>query len=188
MFNITQRFQDITGYMSTVACFIAALVSIVSLIQLNLAGYNEIPGDLTIKNTQNVLRFSRTYGGHSGSGKENVRMKFDLKTDLTPLFNWNTKQVFVYLVGLYDGPSDHPEAESKVVFWDEIIKDEHHAKLNLRNRKTKYSVYDYYSSMQDRNVTVKLEFNVQPWIGPEVWGVVDAADEVTFKAPTSKGN
>lgn len=28
-------------------------------------------------------------------------LRFDLNTDLTPLFNWNTKQLFLYLTAEY---------------------------------------------------------------------------------------
>jgi len=33
-------------------------------------------------------------------------LTFDLKTDLTPLFNWNVKQLFLYLTAEYVTPNN----------------------------------------------------------------------------------
>lgn len=45
-----------------------------------------------------------------------------LNTDLSPLFNWNTKQVFIYLAAEYEGKeikqkSIDERTENQVVFW-----------------------------------------------------------------------
>ncbi|VEU21963.1 DEKNAAC102981 [Brettanomyces naardenensis] len=190
MFSLSQRLQDISGFMTTTIFVMAVVISVVSIVQLNLSGYQSLPGDITVNDTHNSIRYSRNYGGKSGHGKENVKLRFDLDADLTPLFNWNTKQVFVYLVGEYDGPEKgdlkQSEEHSKVIFWDHIIPDASHAKLSLRNKKSKYSVYDYYPVLSNRTASVKLEFNVQPWVGPLIWGTLDATDEVRFHDPKSK--
>ncbi|QPG73238.1 hypothetical protein FOA43_000545 [Brettanomyces nanus] len=193
MFTIAQRAQDVTGLMTTTMFVMAIVVSVISFIQLNVEGYQSIPGELVVRGTHNSVRYSRNYGGKSGRGKENVKLRFDLNADLTPLFNWNTKQVFVYLVGEYDGPDNaegikNLEEHSKVVFWDHIIPDANHAQLSLKNKKSKYSVYDYYPTLENRTASVKLEFNVQPWIGPLIWGTLNTEDEVTFHKPKSKKN
>lgn len=52
------------------------------------------------------MKFSRRYGSPSGKPKENSKIVFDLDADLTSLFNWNTKQVFVYLTAEYPGKSE----------------------------------------------------------------------------------
>lgn len=52
------------------------------------------------------MKFSRRFGSVGGKPKENSKLIFDLESDLTPLFNWNTKQVFVYLTAEYPGKSN----------------------------------------------------------------------------------
>lgn len=51
------------------------------------------------------MKFSRRFGSVGGKPKENTKLIFDIESDLTPLFNWNTKQVFVYLTAEYPGKS-----------------------------------------------------------------------------------
>lgn len=75
-------------------------------------------------------------------------MNFDLDADLTPLFNWNTKQVFVYLTAEYDGGSKRTDISNKVTFWDKIILTKEDAVLSLRNQRSTYSVYDVQRSFK----------------------------------------
>ena len=43
--------------------------------------------------------------------------------DLTSLYNWNTKQLFVYILATYPSASSDPAAPpSQAVIWDQIIK------------------------------------------------------------------
>lgn len=77
-----------------------------------------------------------------------MRLNFDLDADLTPLFNWNTKQVFVYLTAEYDGGSKRSDINNKVTFWDRIITSSDKAVISLRNERSAYSVYDIQSSFK----------------------------------------
>lgn len=188
MFSLSQRFQDITGFMSSTVLVMAAIISVISIIQLNINQYDNLQGQLKIRNTHNHVRYSRNYGGSYNKGKENLRMRFDLDADLRPLFNWDTKQVIAYVVGEYQntrntGNSKGEPSSSKVVFWDRIISDADHAKLHLRNKKSKYSIYDYYSSFGNNSMKMSLEFNVQPWVGPLTWGSVNATDTMLVEKP-----
>ncbi len=182
MFSLSQRFQDITGFLSTTVMVMSVIISIISIIQLNMGGYQHLPGELAIRKTFNNVRFSRNFGGKYGSGKENIRLRFDLQTDLSSLFNWNTKQVIIYLVGNYNNTENNEieSSDSKVIFWDRIIRDRDHAKIHFRNKKSKYSVYDYYPTLANRTATMKLEFNVQPWVGPLIWGAIGTNDTIVF--------
>lgn len=51
--------------------------------------------------------------------------------DLSPLFNWNTKQLFVYLQAEY---SDAQGVKNEVVIWDKIIRTKEDANLSLNGR------------------------------------------------------
>lgn len=70
-----------------------------------------------------------------------MKLSFDLDADLTPLFNWNTKQVFVYLTASYDGKLKST-VKSEVTLWDSIITDKETAHISLKNARSKYSVWD----------------------------------------------
>lgn len=59
-----------------------------------------------------------------------------MNKDLRPLFNYNTKQLFIYLVAEYSTPN-FPHNE--VVVWDRIIRKSKDAKINLSGAKNKYA-------------------------------------------------
>ncbi|XP_076467963.1 signal peptidase complex subunit 3-like [Babylonia areolata] len=95
---------------------------------------------------------------------------FDLFADLTPLFNWNVKQLFLYLTAEYK-TADHKL--NQVVLWDKIIMRGENAILNLKNANTKYYFWDYGNGLRgNNNVTLSLSWNVIPNAGtlPKVMG------------------
>ena len=56
-------------------------------------------------------------------------LTFDLKADLTPLFNWNVKQLFLYLTAEYETQAN---VVNQVVLWDKIIQRGENAVLDYR--------------------------------------------------------
>jgi signal peptidase complex subunit 3 len=97
-------------------------------------------------------------------------INFDLYTDLNPIFNWNVKQLFLYLTAEYK-TNDHKL--NQVVVWDKIIERGDNTLLDLRNANTKYYFWDYGSGLRGHeNVTLTLSWNVIPNAGtlPKVRG------------------
>ncbi len=66
-------------------------------------------------------------------------LTFDLHADLTPLFNWNVKQLFLYLTAEYSTPKN---AVNQVVLWDKIIQRGDDAILDYKSMNTKYYFWD----------------------------------------------
>lgn len=126
---------------------------------------------------------SRRFGAVSNKEKENNKLTFDLDADLSPLFNWNTKQVFAYLTAEYPGKSDG--SSSKVTYWDKIITSKDKANLTLYNEKSKYSVWDVEDTFRNREATVKLEWDIQPYVGLLVSGSTRGEATVVFPDPTT---
>eukprot|EP00049_Salpingoeca_infusionum_P008639 m.142803 g.142803 ORF g.142803 m.142803 type:complete len:180 (+) comp14070_c2_seq2:87-626(+) len=89
--------------------------------------------------------------------------KFHLNADFTPLFNWNTKQLFVYVVAEYT----HEQTPfNQVVIWDKIIqRDDGNEKLALQKLKIKYPFFDDRGALLGNNVTLSLHWNVIPVAG-----------------------
>jgi hypothetical protein len=74
----------------------------------------------TIPNTNSVKGRPHYY---STKREEYAQIRFDLDADLTPLFNWNTKQLFVYVYATYSS-SDNTNTQtraSEAIIWDSII-------------------------------------------------------------------
>lgn len=124
------------------------------------------------------IKYSFNYGSTNRQPKENAKIQFDLDADLTSLFNWNTKQVFVYVTAEYPGKSDG--SSNRVTFWDKIIVSKEDAKLHLVNQRSKYSVWDVEKSFRGREAVVRLEWNIQPHIGPLIFGETEATATFNF--------
>lgn len=95
---------------------------------------------------------------------------FDLQTDLSDIFNWNVKQLFLYLTAEYK-TADHKL--NQVVIWDKIIRRGENAIIDYRKANTKYYFWDYGNGLRgNKNVTLTLSWNVIPNAGtlPKVMG------------------
>lgn len=55
---------------------------------------------------------------YSSKKEEYAIIKFSLDADLSSLFTWNTKQLFVYVTAEWPGPEN---ATNEAVIWDSII-------------------------------------------------------------------
>jgi len=90
-------------------------------------------------------------------------LTFDLKVDLEPLFNWNVKQLFLYLSAEYSTPKNKV---NQVVLWDKIIQRGENAVLDYRSMNTKYYFWDDGNGLKNhQNVTLTLSWNVIPNAG-----------------------
>lgn len=188
MFSLSTRFQAVANQSLSASIAVCVLVALISAVQLYVGGawhisstgINNVLASATIKH-------SRSFGAANGKSKENSKIAFDLDADLSPLFNWNTKQVFVYLTAEYPGKTDG--ASNKVTYWDKIITSADDAVILVKNQNAKYSVWDVERSFRGRNATLKLEWNIQPWVGPLLFGETDTATTFQFalaKTPKPK--
>jgi len=185
MFNLATRFQQAGNQALTASSILAGIVIFLTFVQL----YRDNVWSIDTTKISNIrpsasIKQSFQYGSLNRKPKENSKIQFDLSADLTPLFNWNTKQIFVYLTAEYPGKS--PESSNKVVYWDKIIETKEDAVLNLKNVKSKYSVWDVEKSFRKRTANVKLEWNIQPWIGPLVFGETSMNSSFDFAEVVQK--
>lgn len=179
MFNLSSRVQAAGNQALTSSIVITGIVILLTLLQL----YKDNVWSLDTTTIGNIkptatIKHSFQYGSINRKPKENSKIQFDLSTDLSPLFNWNTKQIFIYLTAEYPGKSD--ESSNKVTYWDKIITNKKDSILNLKNQRSKYSIWDIEKSFRNRNATVKLEWNIQPYIGPLIYGETKGIDTFQF--------
>ena len=77
-----------------------------------------------------------------------LETKLDLHMDVTPLFTWNTKQVFLSLVAAYETPQQVRETtvhaltqpENGIVFWDKIVTSRDAANVTVHGLRNKYGM------------------------------------------------
>ncbi|KAF2721116.1 signal peptidase 22 kDa subunit [Polychaeton citri CBS 116435] len=106
------RIQNVFGFFTTVAFAVGAAIA------LSVLACPQSPSaSLELRNVQVVKGRPHYY---STKREEYAHIKFDLDADLSSLFNWNTKQVFLYITATY--PSTSPTVpDSEVVIWDAIV-------------------------------------------------------------------
>ncbi|KAJ4316615.1 Signal peptidase complex subunit [Neodidymelliopsis sp. IMI 364377] len=112
MHSTLVRLQNVFGFFTTVAFTVAAVIALSSFVSPQSPN-----ASIQMRNVQVVKGRPHYY---SYKREEYAHVKFDLDTDLTSLFNWNTKQVFLYLKAVY--PSLHAsEPASEAIIWDAIL-------------------------------------------------------------------
>ncbi|KAJ5941554.1 Signal peptidase 22kDa subunit [Penicillium verrucosum] len=116
MHSSLNRIQSVFGFFTTVALVVSALAAI-SVIFFPADDAN---ASVQLKNVS-VAKGRPHY--YSTKREEYAQLRFDLDADLSPLFNWNTKQLFVYVYATYSS-SDIPGSQARLsesIIWDTII-------------------------------------------------------------------
>ncbi|EEA24233.1 Signal peptidase complex subunit [Talaromyces marneffei ATCC 18224] len=116
MHSTTNRVQGVFGFFTTVAAFVAGFAALSVLLHPATDVTSSV--DLT---SVHVVRGRPHY--YSSKREEYARIEFDLDADFSPLFNWNTKQLFVYVLVSYpaSSPSSENPRNSEAIIWDMII-------------------------------------------------------------------
>ncbi|CDM29627.1 hypothetical protein DTO013E5_6022 [Penicillium roqueforti] len=116
MHSSLNRIQAVFGFFTTVALVVSALAAVSVL----FFPADETNASVQLKNVQVVKGRPHYY---STKREEYAQFRFDLDADLSPLFNWNTKQLFVYVYATYSS-SENPDSQvrlSESIIWDTII-------------------------------------------------------------------
>ncbi|KKA29052.1 hypothetical protein TD95_002178 [Thielaviopsis punctulata] len=196
MHNIVTRFQGVFGFFTTVLFTVAALVAISDIFAVRAPSASIVP-----KQT-NVIRGRAHY--HSTKKTDLASIRFTLDADLSSLFTWNTKQVFVYVTAEWDAPAtkNTPAGHNTAVIWDQIITapssdflsnfgpatmkklkrsaagktiDPSRGKFRLDNQRPKYQITHPSGSLAEiPNLRLKVHYNVQPWVGFLTWDMSES--------------
>ncbi|KAF6842556.1 signal peptidase subunit [Colletotrichum musicola] len=190
MYNTLTRAQNTFGFFTTVAFCVAALIAATDFITPRAPTVNELK-------TTNVQVVKGRPHYYSTKKEEYAIIKFSLDADLSDLFTWNTKQVFVYVTAEWPHESKGQNATNQAVIWDQIITspsadhlsnigpaamrklkksaegksiDPNRGKLRIRNQKPKYQITHPSGKIAEADkVVLKLHYNVQPWVGILTW-------------------
>ncbi|KAI8056310.1 signal peptidase 22kDa subunit [Gilbertella persicaria] len=161
MYNLQQRANNLFSFAVTVIGTVLGLVALISAI----TGYGSTDPNLQV-DTNNIKIVTRRYGpedtDYRNSKSEFARLTFDIDADFTPMFNWNTKQVFVTVVADYQNKQF---GRNRVVLWDKIITSKEKAHLKLRNVRNKYALIDISQKWSDNPANLTLLWDVTPYVG-----------------------
>jgi signal peptidase complex subunit 3 len=98
-----------------------------------------------------------------GEVTDRAILTFDLDADLRGVFNWNVKQLFVYITAQYRTPAN---GFNEVVIWDKVVNRSADAHLKLFDAFNKYPVIDQKTNLRNTPVTLALNWDVMPIAGP----------------------
>jgi len=188
MHSTVVRAQNVFGFFTTVAFVVGALIACSDLLAPRTPS-----ATVSMKDVQ-VVRGRPHY--YSSKKEEYAVIRFSLSADLSSLFTWNTKQLFVYVSASWPNATG-TELVNEAVIWDTIITnpsadhlmnigpaamkklvnsakgksiDPSRGKLELKNQKAKYQITAPNGKLAEtENVVLKVHYNVQPWIGVLTW-------------------
>ncbi|OEH80103.1 signal peptidase complex subunit 3A [Cyclospora cayetanensis] len=159
---------------NAVFCSMMVCLSVLALGNIGSSYFltNPISGSVAARD---VYAFGYNY---ALSGDQAV-LALDIKADLRGLFQWNAKQLFLFVVAEYETPQ-HPANE--VVVFDKIITHEEAALINLVNVPAKYHLRDKGKGLRGRDVTLKLQVVYHPIVGRISTQTVASS---TFRMPSN---
>ncbi|KIW29806.1 uncharacterized protein PV07_05593 [Cladophialophora immunda] len=117
MHSALNRLQSTFGYFTSCAFTLACIIAVLSIIPFP-APTGSPSASISVRNVQVVKGRPHYY---SPKREEYAQIRFDLEADLSSLFTWNTKQLFVYVTANYPGGKGDTRGMSEAVIWDTII-------------------------------------------------------------------
>ena len=99
-----------------------------------------------VKGQGSGLTGDRDY--YDNSGNDQAFINFDLKADLSPLFNWNVKALYLYLTAEYITKEN---SLNEMVLWDKIVMNGEKMDLDMKSAKVSQTHIKYIGSNLERN-------------------------------------
>lgn len=173
MHSIVSRINNTSAFLSS--CMMALLAAIALS---SFALTTQPQGDLAISSIKVVSSNARRYPNKK---QDMAFVHFNITADLTPLFHWNTKQLFLYLEAEY---ANAQGVKNEVVIWDRIVRRKEDAFIKFAG-KNKYMFRDISSSFKNvPPANYSLKYNVMPYVGMLTTGEAARTSEPIAFPPT----
>ncbi|CAI5940178.1 unnamed protein product [Closterium sp. NIES-65] len=108
-----------------------------------------------------VEHFWRIPGGPF-QGNDEAVLTLNITANLTSVFTWNTKQLFVFVTADFSTPK-HPL--NQVSLWDAIVERKEDAALQFTREISEYSLMDQGNSLRGLPFNLTVYWNVMPIVG-----------------------
>ncbi|CAF1616122.1 unnamed protein product [Adineta ricciae] len=118
--------------------------------------FEEYRGTVSIGAVRPIVKHMTDFSANRKKNDLGV-LQLTLDMDLNPLFDWNVKQLFLYLVAEYVTPAN---TLNQVVLWDKIVRRGEEARLTFHEIATKYYFWDDGEHLRSNNVTLSLNWNI----------------------------
>jgi signal peptidase complex subunit 3 len=94
---------------------------------------------------------------------DEAHLAFEIDADLTSVFSWNTKQLFVWVAAEYTTP--HNPGGSSVSVWDRTVENKADAHLQLPFVRNKYKLVDDGTGLRGKSVNLTMGWQIMPRVG-----------------------
>ena len=99
---------------------------------------------------------------HTHNSTKLTRFLSYTQADLSGIFNWNVKQLFVYISATYATQSN---TFNEVVIWDKVITGVEHARLRLNEQYNKYPLVDQRTELRGMPISLSISWDIMPITG-----------------------
>ncbi|KAJ1549166.1 Signal peptidase complex subunit [Nowakowskiella sp. JEL0078] len=139
MFSITNRANAVFTLAITVSMVVLAITSsvlpIVSFVSpIALEKPHFVANKILVQYESNPYQYGK---------KQVARFSFNLDADLSPLYTWNTKQLFVFVVAEYETKTH----KNQITLWDDRITTKKGCRINLINQPIEYPFTHFSGSV-----------------------------------------
>ncbi|TPX58000.1 hypothetical protein SpCBS45565_g08094 [Spizellomyces sp. 'palustris'] len=162
MHTLSQRANTLFAFFVTVLFSVLGAVAISGPLLLWRVPIDANSVDLSVEAVSVKMGRLGYYYDYSSPMTEVGLIQFNLDADLTSLWNWNTKQLFLYVVAEYETPSHNV---NQIVIWDDIITSKEDAIVTLRNKKAEYIASDMSHKLAGIRTNLSLHWNIVPNVG-----------------------
>ncbi|KRZ12288.1 Signal peptidase complex subunit 3 [Trichinella zimbabwensis] len=143
--------------------FTITALSIVTIFCYLTVAFRDYKTSVVISASEPMLTFLPGYTSGVEGDMDLASFKLNLEADFSSMFDWNTKQLFLYLVAEY---ATEKNPVNEVVIWDKILQRGENPVVKLKEARLKYFFVDYGQGLAgNQNVSLYLKWNVSPNAG-----------------------
>eukprot|EP00993_Chasmostoma_nieuportense_P005003 NODE_5644_length_629_cov_116.364542_g5480_i0.p1 GENE.NODE_5644_length_629_cov_116.364542_g5480_i0~~NODE_5644_length_629_cov_116.364542_g5480_i0.p1 ORF type:complete len:209 (-),score=66.32 NODE_5644_length_629_cov_116.364542_g5480_i0:3-566(-) len=157
MHSIVQRANTLSTVTVSTMGYFAALLALSSFY---FRFFEETQPVVDVK-LNSVLKFGKL-GRQRYLGNEEAILSIDVDADLRKVWNWNVKQLFVYVTASFETPAHNT---NEVILWDFIITSQDGCQFSFKGLTNKYNLADKGAHLKEANVTLAFRWDTMPYSG-----------------------
>ncbi|KAJ3891905.1 signal peptidase subunit [Lentinula edodes] len=176
MHSFFTRINNVSALLSSCTMALLAAITIASLLQEAIYP-PQINGQISMK----PVKVFNAKTPRQRRKQEMGFLNFNMTADLTPLFTWNTKQLFLSLEAEYENAQG---VNNTIVLWDRIVRRPEDARVNVVGAKNKYAFKEIggkgFSKGAAGTASYALKYNLMPYVGMLRYGEAAKLSDVSF--------
>lgn len=158
MHTFMSRFNALAAFSMSVV----ALLTFMFAMSTSYKSYGNL-AKVDIKIVKSLVRRMPDYNMPNASENDLGLVQFNLEADFEDCFDWNVKQLFIYLTANYKTSTN---VVNQVILWDHVLNRGEKSQLDLKYQSPEYYMWDDgFGLLGNKNVTLTLSVNVIPNAG-----------------------